>query len=598
MKLKKIKPSTSSLRTVHFLATLSGIYLFLTFFGLTQTYQGLKITFYSIFNYSSPGEVYFWLGHALLLFPGACLIGFGISPWLSKYLKRLWIRVEEMNRRELIAGVFAIFVLVFATARLSHKIILLDYPITDDEYAAQFGGQIMALGKIKISAPEPFEAYPKLFLFAKDGWVTSMDWLGVQVAWAIAELTRLGPLVYAIAAAIPAICIALIIGMRFSPGYGLIAFSLFFFSPMAFILSMTTHAHLLSRAMLGLTLLFYFLARQKSSLIPWILTGLSAGIGFCCRPIETTSLLFPLFLYLVVRDISKKNGLPKATVGLLIGSLFPLVIFGLHNWLVTGSYYLPARFSSGSFGNILATGSFWNRFGGNTSYNLFMLAIWFLGPLGILLISFGIGTNRFTRLLGLGVAALLAAGCFHDNHGIHIVGPIHYSECVVPLVIIAVHGFENIKRKLNRHGISFLIPASTSVCVLLLGLGTFNIWHSLALHRQAHIQHYIYSYIENTINEKNIQKAIILAPQFGNLWRASKYFASIGSWVFEWRRVKPDFSDEIMILHDVPNIKKQLRKNFPDRVFLRLRPTKEPPFFELIPLIPNKETGVGSNNYN
>ena len=49
-------------------------------------------------------------------------------------------------------------------------------------------------------------------------------------------------------------------------------------------------------------------------------------------------------------------------------------------------------------------------------------------------------TDHFTRLLGLGVLTDLLLALFHTNMGLHSVGPIHYSECAVPLTVIAVHG--------------------------------------------------------------------------------------------------------------------------------------------------------------
>ena len=44
--------------------------------------------------------------------------------------------------------------------------------------------------------------------------------------------------------------------------------------------------------------------------------------------------------------------------------------------------------------------SLWQRFGDNLSYNVLMLAIWFLGPMGLVLVAAGALTDRFTRLLG------------------------------------------------------------------------------------------------------------------------------------------------------------------------------------------------------
>ncbi len=565
-------------------ALVFGSLLFLSFFGLAETATRLSVTFHPPFTYSSPGEAYFWLAHALLLFPGACLIGYALSPVLGPRLRQLWGRVESLSRGEKAAALIVGFVLLAALARILHSLVMLDFPFTDDEYATQFGGQVLALGKLGVPAPQPYEAFSKLFLYFKDGLITSFDWPGVLAAWAIAEFTGTGPWIFALAAAVPAFCLAVILGRRLSPGYGLIAGALTLFSPMAFTLSTTTHAHLLSRATISMTLLLYFLAEEKQSWWLWALTGLAAGVSFCVRPIETGFLLLPLAAHAVWRAFSKTGRSVKPVFGLLAGCLIPVALFFLYNFLITGDPLFPPRFSAEGPAKTLATGSLWNRFGANSSYNLFMLAIWFLGPLGILLIVSGLLTDKFTKLLGLGVGAVLSMGLFHDNQGLHAVGPIHYSECLAPLIIISVFGLFRIKNWLKKGNISFLVPASVLVCTLALGLGVFNLWQSRALNRQASIQSYIYGFIDNSILERKVDKAVILAPQFGSLWLANGYFRSIGSWVFEWRRARPDLTDKILILHDIPDVEQKLRERFPDRQFFRLRNSAQAPYFELTPL--------------
>jgi hypothetical protein len=83
-KIQKETPNMNSLlpgppvfRKGHLLAAVSGIFLFLCFFGLTQTYSRLFISFHPPFSNSSLGETYVWLGSLLFLFPAACLIGYG-----------------------------------------------------------------------------------------------------------------------------------------------------------------------------------------------------------------------------------------------------------------------------------------------------------------------------------------------------------------------------------------------------------------------------------------------------------------------------------------------------------------------------------------
>jgi len=576
----------------HIAALFAGGLFFLTFFGLTETASALVITFASPMTYVSPGEALFWLGHALLLFPGACLIGFGLSPWLAPRLLKAWQLAEGMDRRTRNAVVLIIFLFAAGAARLSHRVILADYPITDDEYATQFGGQVLALGKAAVPAPEPWEAFSTLFLTVQDGKVTSFDWPGVQVAWAISEITHSGPWIYALAAAAAALCLTLLMGLRLSMGYGIAAFVFFFFSPMAFGLSATTHAHLLSRALLALTLLLFVRAEKKRTWGAWYLVGLAAGFGFFCRPVEIVFLLLPLFLDVVIRSVRGKGYGRAAVYGILLGAALPLLLFGLHNMLVTGDFLQSARLTAdGSIGSIGA-GSIWNRFGENAGLNLFMLIIWFLGPLGLVLAALGAMTDRFTRLLTLGIAAVLGAALIHNNQGLHVVGPIHYSECAVPLTILAIHGLANLKGWLAQRKISFRAPAAMLAGALTLGLGTFIIWQGIALNRQAQNQKVIYGRIEQTVglgvgtnaSQGATPKSVVLAPRFRKVWENVPEFKETGGWVFQWRRARPDLSDGILIVHDVPGAEEALRKRFPERRFFRLRNLDGLPYFEIVPL--------------
>lgn len=576
-------------RKEHIAALIAGGLFFLTFFGLTETASALVITFVSPMTYASPGEALFWLGHALLLFPGACLIGFGLSPWLAPRLLKAWQLAEGMDRRTRTAVVLIIFLFAAGAARLSHRVILSDYPITDDEYATQFGGQVLALGKASVPAPEPWEAFSTLFLTVQDGKVTSFDWPGVQVAWAISEITHSGPWIYALAAAAAALCLTLLMGLRLSMGYGIAAFVFFFFSPMAFGLSATTHAHLLSRALLALTLFLFVRAEKRRSWGAWYLVGLAAGFGFFCRPVETVFLLLPLFLDVVLRSVRGKGCGRAAVYGILLGAALPLLLFGLHNLLVTGDFFQSARLAAdGSIGAI-GSGSMWNRFGTNAGFNLFLLIIWFLGPLGLVLAAFGALTDRFTRLLTLGIAAVLGAALIHNNQGLHVVGPIHYSECAVPLTVLAVHGLANLRTWLARRKISFRVPAAMLASALALGLGTFIVWQGIALNRQAQNQKIIYGRIEQAVgpiagtsaSQGAIQKSVVLAPRFRKVWENVPAFKETGGWVFQWRRARPDLSDRILIVHDIPGAEEALRERFPERKFFRLRNLDGPPYFEI-----------------
>ena len=313
---------------------------------------------------------------------------------------------------------------------------------------------------------------------------------------------------------------------------------------------------------------------------------MAAGFGFFCRPVEIALLLFPLFLDVLYRSARGKGHGRAAFYGILLGASIPILLFGLHNGLVTGDVLQPARLSlEGSVGAI-GSGPLWNRFGANAGFNLFMLIVWFLGPLGLFLVVLGVLTDRFTRLLACGVGAVLGAALIHNNQGLHIVGPIHYSECAVPLTILAVHGLARLKAWLAQRKISFRAPAAMLSAALALGLGTFILWESLALSRQARNQKVIYGRIERAAGPSAAQKSVVLAPRFWAVWENIPEFKRIGGWVFQWRRARPDLSDRILIVHDVPGAEEALRKRFPERLFFRLRNVDDPPDFEIKALDP------------
>jgi hypothetical protein len=570
---------------------LSGAFLILVFFGLSMTAPGLRITFRAPLSASSPGEIYFWLGHALLLFPASCLIGFGLAGRIGPVLTRLRSEINRLTPRELGLAAAVLFLLSVSFARIGRFLIMYDFPFTDDEYATQFGGYIFAKGRATAELLLPPNAIPSLGLFYRDGFVSRADWPGAQAVWAVGELTRLGPFVWALLAAVPVVALAILIRRRLDPSWGLAAAVIFLCSPMALMLSVTSHAHLGSRAMVALGLFGYWLAEQRGRCSLWALTGLAFGLAFLFRPLEVIFFSVPLLGYAGIQSIRKAPGYSPALAGLVLGGLIPVLLMCAHAYAVTGNPFVPPRLDDpAAVAQDSITGALWYRFGANVGYNTFMLAIWFLGPLGIVLFAAGVMTDRFTRLLGLGAVTGLGLALLHTNMGLHVVGPIHYSELATPFSIVAVHGLVNILRAARAHRLDPVPIASAVGVSLVVGLGLFNLTHAAALQEQAGIQAAVYEWVERTRPEPHAPKVVVLAPQFGATWNHLPGMARIGTWVFEWRRPHPDLRDELLILHDLPGLEGPLRQRFPDRRFYRLLIFNGPPFGALVPLDPTPQT--------
>jgi hypothetical protein len=559
-------------------AGLAGLVLLAAFFGLDQTATGLRIGFHPQWDLSDPGEIYFWLGHALLVMPGAALLGVALAPWLGPRLEAFSQGLARLNTTKRIAVVLAVGVLAFLVARVGHTLVLEDFAITDDENAARFGGQVLASGHWRAPLLIPRSYFPGLFMTAWNGGITSFDFPGTLFAWAAGEVAGVGPLVFHLAAAVPIPVVGVIVGRRLGPGWGALAALLVAFSPMAFSLSLTTHAHLLSRAALALALLALTpsAADAEPSRRAMALGGLALGLGFLARPAEILLLAFPLCADLLFRAIRRRA--VREALWLVVGGLGPVLAFLAYNWAITGNPLVPARNGPGVEPSNISVGNLWNRFGANVGYNILMLAVWFAGSLGLPLVAFGSNANRYTRALALGVVADLCLGLFHDDHGIHAVGPIHYSECVVPLAILALQGLHRAAEVGARANLAPALWAAPLVTGIIVGLGIFDFWHGRALRAQADLQATIYDHLDSY----HLSNAVVLAPAFSQVWSSQPALNLRASWVHEWRRPKPDLSDDVLILRNRGNQLPELMRALPGRRFYEMVPAAW--LFDLKPL--------------
>ncbi len=211
-------------------------------------------------------------------------------------------------------------------------------------------------------------------------------------------------------------------------------------------LSFQTHAHLLSRAFIACALYFYVTARENSAKRSWAACGFFLSLAFCCRPFETAFLALPFGIELLWSAAKGDRSLARGVAIAVAGGLIP-------GPSLRGAR-VGAHWESASSAETLERGGEQRHPRGRRVdavrvefdvQSLVMLTVWFLGPLGCLLVAFGVLVDRLSRLLSLSVVSVLALGLFHSNTGIHLVGPIHYSECAVPLTVLAVFGARAIR---------------------------------------------------------------------------------------------------------------------------------------------------------
>ena len=271
----------------------------------------------------------------------------------------------------------------------------------------------------------------------------------------------------------------------------------------------------------------------------------------------------------------------------MVGGLPPVLLFFLHAYAVSGSP-LPLRFSKDALPDELPRRALWQRFSVGVADNLLLTLCWCLSPLGVALLALGVAASPLTLLLFLGFLLRLALPLLHDVISIDNVGPIHFSEAVVPLLLIAAHGATRLWRWLRARGINpapgFAVGA-TGLCLSLLCLAVTQL---AALHRQVELPARIYQAVEDAVAaQPGSGRAVVLAPFFDQVAQSAPGgpLSRTDGRVYDWRKPRPDFSDDLLILHDTPGWEK-LRPPFKDRRFFRLRPRPpgSVPFFTLEPL--------------
>ncbi len=567
--------------TRHLVTLGAALWCWFAFWGLKKTANTYFIDFIAPWTRSSQGELNFWVGVLTFLPFSALLFGYALSP-LTGRAGAAWGRWSRGLRLRPFLGLLGGLALAAVfLAWLGNRFILLGFPVTDDEHAIRFGGRCLAHGVTAARLPVPQGSLPDLFLYVRGDQVTSMDWLGGQIAWAFAELTRLGNALFGLFAALPVLLLGLHVSRRQGRAWGLAAAGLLLISPMFLTLGATTHAMVVSRALTALSLFLFFKAMDtKGRPLPWLLAGLAAGAAFITRPFEATFLLAPPVLWLVVHTIRTPRLYRAALPVMLLGAIVPLTFMLLHNAAVTGNVLLPARLAVLKKGVTLTPSQLWSRFGANLGYNVLQLVLWFLGPLGFGLVLLGVRRSRETALMAASLGSLALLALFHDDHGVHMVGPIHMADALYPLSFLAVAGLARLMPLLRRHRIAPRTTVATLVVALVIASGAFVYKYARSLRASARIHRAIYT----AIREQAPPGSVLLAPQYAQVWLTTPRFSRRASWVFEWRRPRPDFSDERLILHYRAGDLYALRQAFPHRRFYRLAAVAGPPYLRLVPL--------------
>ncbi len=515
----------------------------------------------------TPGEVRLWLAAVLITLPACWLALDGLSGyWLAWAAKvKSWFEHATRLRFYCATSLTALGLLAFY--RIMRWVLLRDHALTDDETIIRFGGQIIASGHLSVPKMWPQGTLTELYTVTTNGRIFSMDWPGGLVFAALSQVTRLGSWLYALLSA--GTFAALVVASVRLWGHlgGAIAGALWIVSPMAWTLSLTEHTHIVSRACVALAIMAAtFILQSDSATRPklaWgVLLGGAAGYSLATRPYESASSLGPLAIHLVW--VTAKWHQRYLRVALVAAAAFvPFVLaYGAYNHALTGSPFLTPRSVTWATDAQLLPLSVWHRMGQNLTHNWLMLGVWAGGLFGFPLAYLGLRMSHAPSkpirvTLALGALAQLLTALGHENLGIHIVGPIHYSEMIGHLIILMTAGVLELHRLCKVS-----LKTSRAVLVVLAG-------HSLmlvvtgAMYAGSLINiGKLASILPEAVRSQNLHNAIVAAPTNAQIHAMSPNLS--GSWQLVHPPPDPALRDDVIYTYlEVP--RDTLLDAFPSR---------------------------------
>lgn len=566
------------------------------------------------FLYLSWRESLFWISHYLLLVPGLLLMAWALAERLGDAITGAWRRLHgwtcaRATRRRVL--LLALGVLLFVSSFAGRKVLLLDLPVTNDEYTLRFGAAILAEGEVTAPDIDPDFAFTMPYVFRHDGRIASMDFPGTMLVLAAGLKTGLGHALVALLVALSGV--ALVASCRRLDGArGLwVATLAWLLAPMVWTLSMTEHSQLVSRVWVAFAWAIWIgrfwrtesedgddgapaVRDEASGEVAWgALLGLATALGFASRPAEVGMVMAPVAVHLLLRARrSRRYGFAAAAATSLLGPLFLL----WWNLRTSGRWNVSPRvLSNRTLGDPFLE-SLWPRLGGNVGFNVMMLTLWFAGPLLAVLVLFALrrraggasvsdGPPSLAVLSAAAVGLELLLALFHSDTGNHLVGPIHYAESAVPLLVLTVLGWRKASvwwRELDdagRRGLPATSTLATLLAAYVLGLVLWSGMHTGSLFDQALVQRYHLDAVED------LDHAIVIADRPYKLWFARPEIGAISSWVAELPHPDPYLRDDVLFAYPEADVQK-LRQAFPDRKLYRMTYSSEGDAVRVIPLEP------------
>jgi hypothetical protein len=516
----------------------------------------------------APPETALLLNFLLLGVPCAALLTAALAGWLGPRLIEAFERLGAVSGKtaQAAAGVFAL--LIGAVVALARYGLLRNTAITDDENVYDFMARMWVAGHLSVPSPPPaVRAF-----FENQFIVNNGRWYGIYAPGHPLALT-LGQWIGAIrwvttVEALLTVLLGWALATRlFGRRAGLLALGLLAVSPFFLLVSATMLAH----ATAALALAAFMYAAVRASEAPastrwWAAAGTALGWAGLTRPLAAAAFAIPWLVLLAGAARRHRRAAPGVALFVLCGAL-AAALFAGYNAAVTGhplqtGYQVFAdtyqfTFTMGSLPAAPPVAALYELF-----YSLARLNFWLLGwPVSLALVPFARRTPAGVAM-ALGVLATLLVYAIFRVPSINVVGPVHYGELAVPLLILTASGIEQVAGRLEalvgRRGLTAALAAP----VALTAVAVLFFWpvYAPALRQMSNVARAPYDLVERA----GLDNAVIFVRSLPSLE------AFPGAWVYRHRNNSPDLSDPVLWVNDRGPDNARLLATLPGRQAYRM----------------------------
>jgi dolichyl-phosphate-mannose-protein mannosyltransferase len=509
-----------------------------------------------------------YLLQALLFgLPAVALLTAALAEPVGERLLAAFERAGHLAPREVSALVVCASALTLFLVTAVRYGFLKDAAISDDEHAYAFMGQMFASGRIYVpSLPPPLRAFLDNQFIVNNGKMYGIYFPGHPVALAIGE--RLHAMAW-----VPTLSATLTVPLAFGVArrlFGLrtavLTLPLLLVSPYFLFPSATLLAHSTAAVLLMAFIYSILRLREEPDAIRWwVAAGIAVSWAAVTRPFSTPFFVGPWLLWLGV-DLWRRRR-TSALPGIVLFCLIGAGVLGL--LLAYQSALSGSPFTSGyqTFSQIHR----WALVGKaleappplpsihELMFTLARINFWLFGwPASLLLVPLFHRTEGGRRVFA-SVAMVILVYAVISAATIQPVGPVHYSELAVPLVILSASGLERLV-ELGRAAIGWAGAARAAVTMplaaTLCALVTFVPVYGVSLRASADLTRAP----DDFLAERGIDRALVFVRGLPGL-RHPPY-----SWAYYRRNNSPDLTDPILLVNHLGAAKNtELMRVFPDR---------------------------------